>query len=176
VKERMVKGKQDERDWFEKGRIDVMVAKLNGEMNTKFTAGIHYSEKQTFIPGSISSLSIYRNKTIQYNTNQDLNSNYHEYGIEWNNQEIIWTFDDRNYYTAKLEKQMPFDQQFHIVLHLGVAGKQSSDSSISQETDWLNPQFAIKYVRVFNVASSAIYTNLSIYIPIICLLNFIITI
>ena len=93
---------------------------------------------------------------------------YQIYGFEWNHTNIRWFINNQTIYQAnKTQDQfgrtlndtknpyyLPFDREFNIIFHIGVACFAPEDQALPLLTDqdfdtWLSPRLGIDYIRVF---------------------------
>lgn len=80
-----------------------------------------------------------------------LESDFHIYALDWNEERMMWYFDDKQYFEFKNEKasykEWPFDQKFHLILNLAVGGNWGGKHGVD-ESIW--PQrMEVDYVRVY---------------------------
>lgn len=82
---------------------------------------------------------------------KSLESDFHIYALDWNEERMVWYMDNKKYFVFENEKatykEWPFDQKFHLIMNIAVGGnwggKQGVDESI-----W--PQrMEVDYVRVY---------------------------
>jgi beta-glucanase (GH16 family) len=84
----------------------------------------------------------------------DLETNFHDYGIDWYDDRIEFTFDGRIFYTFRkvdnaTEREWPFDKPQHLLLNLAVGGNWGGKKGID-DTIW--PQrMEVDWVRVFKL-------------------------
>ncbi len=80
-----------------------------------------------------------------------LSSQYHNYGIEWDEEKIDFLFDEKKYLTFRNQhtgsKAYPFDQAFYLVLNVAVGGNWGGEKGIDNK---IFPQkMLVDYVKVF---------------------------
>ena len=80
-----------------------------------------------------------------------IGDNFHNYGIIWDSEKILFFIDGRNTHQFLNKNQTsaewPFDQEFHLILNLAVGGNWGGKFGID---DSIFPsQFEIDYVRVY---------------------------
>lgn len=81
----------------------------------------------------------------------NVNSVFHVYAIEWNENEIVWFVDNKEYYRVsnpkKTFREWPFDKRFHLLLNIAIGGNwggaQGIDPNLNEAT------MEIDYVRVY---------------------------
>ena len=81
----------------------------------------------------------------------DAQTAFHVYSIEWTPSTIIWSVDDKNYFTydraSYPAEAWPYDKDFFLILNIAVGGnwggKEGIDDSIFPQ------QLLIDYVRVY---------------------------
>ncbi|MGQ8337380.1 glycoside hydrolase family 16 protein [Sunxiuqinia sp. A32] len=81
----------------------------------------------------------------------NLFADFHEYAIEWDQEQIQWFVDNEPFFTFKNEhnsyKEWPFDQKFHLLLNLAVGGNWGGKFGVD---DSIFPQsMVVEYVRVY---------------------------
>ncbi|MEP7322252.1 MAG: family 16 glycosylhydrolase [Saprospiraceae bacterium] len=129
--------------WPTSGELDIM--EYLGHEPNKIHGTIHFGNPA---PNNSSSTAEY---TIQ---NTTFNSTFHDYALEWTEQEIKW-FIDGYLYSSKSKSvvgnlKWPFDQKFHFVLNLAVGGGwpgNPNGSTVFPQT------FEIDYVRVYDLVN-----------------------
>ncbi len=125
--------------WPRCGEIDIMEHvgyspdSLFGTIHTKAYNHINGTQKG----GSL------KDKTLE--------SNFHLYTLDWNEDRMVWYFDNMQYFEFKNEKasidEWPFDQKFHLLLNLAVGGNWGGKHGVD-ESIW--PQrMEVDYVRVY---------------------------
>jgi len=77
---------------------------------------------------------------------------FHVYSIVWTSNSIIWSIDDKIYFTFTKEKeydvqQWPFDQPFYLILNLAVGGSWGGQQGIDNNA--FPATLAIDWVRVW---------------------------
>ncbi|MEO0338896.1 MAG: family 16 glycosylhydrolase, partial [Bacteroidota bacterium] len=124
--------------WPQSGEIDIM--EYLGQEPDKAFGTIHYG--QLFPNNSFTSAEY-----LKYNGN--FSDEFHEFAIEWEENEIRWYIDDYLYGTktpADLGGEFwPFDQDFHFILNVAVGGTLGGpvdDSMLPQVME-------VDYVRVY---------------------------
>jgi hypothetical protein len=136
--------------WAKNGQIDIMT----NTQNNILAAGIHYG-----IPAKYE-----YNASGDFSTLSNLND-FHTYGIEWNESEIKWFFDDINRLTININRSLsssysrvgePFDKRFRLLIHLGVGGGDSNNLffpneflSLEDVINWKCSLLIIDYVRIY---------------------------
>jgi len=102
-------------DWPKCGEIDIM-EKIGGGENEKTLHGtIHYWKD------SFSKWEYIGGKTV---FSQNLSEDYHIYEIQWNEAEIIWSLDGKEYHRQNIEGSdfHEFRNNFYILLNVAVGG------------------------------------------------------
>lgn len=127
--------------WPQSGEIDIM--EYVGQETDKIFGTIHYGQ-----PWPNNAFS---GKTFTIN-NTDFSDTFHDFAIEWNENEIKWFIDGYHYFTrTNLDlggQNWPFDQDFHFLLNLAVGGNLPG----SPDGSTVFPQtFEIDYVRVYDM-------------------------
>lgn len=82
---------------------------------------------------------------------QTLYSEFHEYGVSWDESKIEFLFDGHTYYTFPNNHEgsdaWPFDLDFHMVLNIAVGGNWGGKMGVDT-TVWPQ-QMVLDYVRVY---------------------------
>jgi beta-glucanase (GH16 family) len=82
--------------------------------------------------------------------NYDVADVFHTYAIEWDENQIVWFYDDAPYHTVKREdvgsRPWAFDQPFFFILNLAVGG--TLGGMVSPQTAF-PAQYLVDYVRVY---------------------------
>jgi len=82
----------------------------------------------------------------------DLDTVFHTYAIEWDEESIVWFVDDTQYFRFDREPDKgsgawPYDQRFHLLLNIAIGGTwggaQGIDNSIFPQT------MEVEHVRVY---------------------------
>ena len=129
--------------WPTSGELDIM--EYLGHEPKKVHGTIHFGNPWPNNSSSTAEFSI---------QNTDLNADFHDYALEWTDQEIKW-FVDGYLYAAKSRSvvgslKWPFDQKFHFLLNLAVGGNWPGNPNFST----VFPQtFEIDYVRVYDLVN-----------------------
>ena len=81
----------------------------------------------------------------------DFDTEFHDYIIEWDENNIKWYVDDTQYYIYTNNNQgsatWPFDQDFHLLLNIAIGGTWGGQEGID---DSIFPvQMEVDYVRVY---------------------------
>ena len=126
-------------NWPLDGEIDIME---HVGYNQGMVYGTIHTKKYNHIVGTQKSDSIYL---------EDASEVFHVYGVEWDEQKMVWSVDGEEYLTLTKDnedyKGWPFDQEFHLILNLAVGGnwggKFGVDDSIWPQT------MEIDYVKVY---------------------------
>lgn len=96
----------------------------------------------------------------------DFTEDFHVFGFEWTNDDLIWSIDGKETYRETLHQSFgdygangkPFDKRFHLIINLAVAGDffdSEKYGTFDPERDgatWTQP-FIIDYVRVYQEKS-----------------------
>ena len=84
-------------------------------------------------------------------TNGTLHTDFHDYGLEWNERTMAITFDGKAYFTFDLDKagqgmmDNPFHKPFYLLINLAIGGSWGKEADPS-----VYPQrFEIDWVRVY---------------------------
>lgn len=84
----------------------------------------------------------------------DFATTFHTYGMEWNEDRLVFYLDDKKYFTFNNDKSgnlasWPFDKRFHLILNIAVGGNwggsKGIDPGLSEAT------MEIDYVRLYRV-------------------------
>lgn len=129
--------------WPASGEIDIM--EFVGYMPDSLFSSVH-TNKFNHVIGTQVTKGVYSNT---------LSSEFHEYGVDWDEKEIHFSFDGERFLTFHNKNEgpdaWPFDKDFHVILNIAVGGnwggKMGVDSTIwpqRMEVDW---------VRVYQVKS-----------------------
>ena len=125
--------------WPASGEIDIM--ENVGYMPDSLFGSIHTTNFNHVIGTQVT-------KGIYSNT---LNTSFHEYGIEWNEEKIDFLFDGKVYQTFANNHEgpesWPFDKAFHIIMNVAVGGNWGGKHGVDVSI-W--PQrLVVDYVRVY---------------------------
>ncbi|TVY09465.1 carbohydrate-binding protein [Paenibacillus cremeus] len=123
-------------NWPRSGEIDMM--EMVGAEPLKVYGTIHYGNPWLHTGGDY---------TLP-------NNGFHEYAVEWDEEEIRWYVDDVLFSTKKVDdwyssnspKPGPFDQRFHLLLNLAVGGTWPGTPDASTV---FPQQMEVDYVRVY---------------------------
>ena len=85
----------------------------------------------------------------------DFNSEFHDYILEWTENNLKWFVDGNQYFTYTNNNQgwsrWPFDQYFHLLLNIAIGGTWGGEQGID---DSIFPvRLEVDYVRVFEASS-----------------------
>lgn len=126
--------------WPESGEIDIMEhvvwdpGVIHGTIHTKTFNHMEGTQKE----GKI--------------TIADAQDEFHVYAIDWTEDKIDFSVDDKLYHTVTKGvndtfKEWPFDQRFHIILNIAVGGNWGGQKGMD---DSIWPQkMEVEYVRVY---------------------------
>ncbi len=125
--------------WPKSGEIDIMETNGDGPYTNYGT--VHYEKWDSHQ---------FSGKKIMIPETHSLITEYHRYGIIWNEKSLSWFLDDSIYNTIDLtksiDKRFPFNEAFYIILSVGVG----SDFSGKIIEDNILPQsLELDYVRVY---------------------------
>ena len=126
--------------WPKSGEIDIM--EIIGNEPATLHGTIHYGPAW---PNNRSSGNTFKLHEGIFN------DQFHEFAIEWEENEIRWYLDDYLYSTKKRSDlspdRWPFDQDFHIILNVAVGGNWPGNPDGSTQF----PQtMEVEYVRVYD--------------------------
>jgi beta-glucanase (GH16 family) len=125
--------------WPESGEIDIMEHvgylpdSLYGSVHTK-----RFNHVQgTQVTGGIRSTT--------------LNTEFHEYSIEWDAEKIDFFFDNQKYQTFRNRHEgpdaWPFDRDFHLILNIAVGGNWGGKMGV--DTSVWPQRMLVDYVRIY---------------------------
>jgi beta-glucanase (GH16 family) len=127
-------------EWAAKGEIDIMEAvSLGGTGGNEILGTIHFGGE---FPNNVFS-------SVYYTPGPDVTEDFHVYGLEWDEFEMRWYFDDvlyavqNNWSSTAAPYPAPFDQPFHILLNVAVGGGlpgydfSSAAFPATMEVDWV---------------------------------------
>jgi beta-glucanase (GH16 family) len=123
--------------WPRCGEIDIMEQKGWDKNNVLGTT--HWYEYGP-APSYVGHAEYSKNMRLTTST-----SEFHVYTLEWTSSSIKISVDDQQYYTINPKDNMPFDNEFFIILNVAVGGTLGGTSI---ETD-LESSMEIDYVRVY---------------------------
>ena len=128
-------------DWPECGEIDIMenAPALEG-CDHKVFSSLHAEGHNTEHPASIGG------KTFD----QNLSSEWHTFGIMWDDKEITCYYDDvavGGYESDGSVRNYPYNQNFYIILNLAIGGSLGGTPYVSSLGG--EAEFQIDYVRVY---------------------------
>lgn len=125
--------------WPQSGEIDIV--ELLGQEPDQIHGTIHYGPAW---PNNQSTGAAYR---LNSGTFAD---NFHEYAIEWDEDEIRWYLDDILYSTKTkadvAPNNWPFDHDFHMILNMAVGGNWPGPPDA---TTTFPQTMEVEYVRVY---------------------------
>jgi beta-glucanase (GH16 family) len=129
--------------WPTSGELDIM--EYLGHEPNKIHGTIHYGNPW---PNNSSSTAEFIMQNSGFNTT------FHDYALEWSEQEIRW-FIDGYLYAVKSKSDVgnlkwPFDQKFHFLFNLAVGGGwpgNPNGSTVFPQT------FEIDYIRVYDLVN-----------------------
>ena len=131
--------------WPESGEIDIM--EHVGFMPDSILGTVHTSAFNH-------SIHTQRGDSIMIS---DVERNFHNYSINWNEDKIDFFVDDLNYFTFKNEgkgtAEWPFDEYFHLIINLAVGGNWGGARGVD-DTIWPQ-QLVVDYVRVYSPSSKS---------------------
>lgn len=155
--------------WAASGEIDIMEAvnlsaasddpQAEGSAENRVYGTLHYGRQW---PGNVHSGTAYR---LPGNINPA--EGFHEYAVEWEQDEIRWYVDDIHYATQTSDgwysqyqddsgqwqtgaADAPFNERFHLLLNLAVGGSWAANVNETGIDESAFPQrMAIDYVRVY---------------------------
>lgn len=146
--------------WPLSGEIDIMEAR--GRVLDIINGTIHFGESRPFNKSLGSSYKIPEGSDI---------TGYHVYGIEWNENTIIWYVDGIEYYRTSnwyttgingtADYPAPFDQEFYLILNMAIGG--NYDGNITPNSKDLPGTMEVDYVRVYQKNSG--YNDSNIVMP-----------
>ena len=126
--------------WPQSGEIDIV--ELIGQDPSVAHGTIHFGEPW---PNNRSSTNKFRLNTGNFN------DGFHEFAIEWDENEIRWLIDDYLYATISKETIAPafwpFDQDFHLILNMAVGGDWPGNPN---ETTVFPQIMEVDYVKIYN--------------------------
>lgn len=123
---------------------------LRGERPTVDQSTLHYGKNGHQSMGS-----------GEHNFGVDLSADFHTYAVEWSKTDMKFFVDDKNYYTANINKNLggydhngaPFDKSFHWILNLAVGGNffngMGAEVTPAEAKQWAKPTMEVDYLRVF---------------------------
>lgn len=125
--------------WPQSGEIDIV--ELLGQEPDQIHGTIHYGPAW---PNNQSTSEAYR---LNSGTFAD---NFHEYAVEWDEDEIRWYLDDILYSTKTIAdvspNNWPFDHEFHMLLNMAVGGNWPGPPDA---TTTFPQTMEVEYVRVY---------------------------
>jgi beta-glucanase (GH16 family) len=77
---------------------------------------------------------------------QNVSSQFHVYEADWREDKIVFSVDGNNYFTYNLTKDMPFHQDFFIILNVAMGGFFVNNVI---DPNFTSSSMEIDYVRVF---------------------------
>jgi len=144
------------RNWYggypASGEIDIM--EYRGQLETTTESTIHFG-------GTLASKG-----SGPIDVGVDLSAAYHEYGMIWNENQMVFLLDDKWYHREPLNIsfysgkgvnpynniRQPFDKPFQFVLNLAVGGdffRQFGQLSLEEAKAWPKPTLEIDWIRVY---------------------------
>ena len=98
-----------------------------------------------------------KNTSKNFNSDNNLNE-FNVYSVEWNEKTIIWKFNTKEIFSAKLAEIYPELNQMHIYISQGVGGKRFDTKyvSVNDITRWDCPTLLVDYVRYYRWVNESI--------------------
>ncbi|WP_235297439.1 glycoside hydrolase family 16 protein [Portibacter marinus] len=128
--------------WPRSGEIDIIE---NVGFNPERVVGTIHTAKYNHMKGT------HRNGDLQL---ADAQQEFHDYILEWNEEEMIWFVDDVEIFRYPNEstgyEAWPFDQRFHLILNIAYGGNWGGRQGIAPEA--LPARMEVDYVRVYQTA------------------------
>ena len=125
--------------WPASGEIDIM--EFVGYMPDSLFGSVH-TERFNHVAGTQVTKGIY---------STTLSSDFHEYSIEWDEQNIRFYFDGQLYQTFVNRNEgsgaWPFDRNFHMILNVAVGGNWGGKMGV--DTSIWPQRMEVDYVRVY---------------------------
>ncbi len=163
--------------WAGSGEIDIMEAvnlkalsddenALPGQAETRVHGTLHY--------GRAWPDNVYSGAAFNLPDGVNPADDFHEYAIEWQEDEIRWYVDDIHFATQRDsgwysqymneqgqlingEGSAPFDQKFHLIINLAIGGNWAANVNEQGIDDSVLPQkLLIDYVRVYECGNSPV--------------------
>lgn len=109
----------------------------------------------TRVFGTVHTQSFNHTKNTQrpgYFAIRDASDEFHVYGLEWSEDEIVWMVDGQPYHRFAREEdftanEWPFDQEFYLILNIAVGGGLGGKMGIDDRS--LPQRMEVDYVRVY---------------------------
>lgn len=132
--------------WPLSGEIDIMEAR--GRVLDSVSGTIHFGEKRPFDRSLGGSYTFSEGSDI---------TGFHTYGVEWNENTIIWYVDGVEYYRTSnwytendgvvAEYPAPFNKDFYLILNMAVGG--NYDNYVTPLSEDVPATMEVDYVRVY---------------------------
>lgn len=140
--------KLDGQGWPHSGEIDIMEAK--GRLPNTTSGALHYANDNN--------THTYRSGNNVFKLNNYTNiTEFHTYGIIWNEEKIEWYCDEVVFLTVTKEQwhtdaysnndAAPFNKPFHILLNLAVLGNFDPPAQIP--ANFTSAEMEVDYVRIY---------------------------
>jgi beta-glucanase (GH16 family) len=125
-------------NWPECGEIDIM--EYRGQSPSTVSGAVHG-------PGYSGGGALYK----EYVLGGSFNDDFHVFGVEWNEDRIVWYVDDKEFFTlsrASVTNRGPwvFDHKFFIILNVAVGGNYVGPPD---ETTEFPQTMLVDWVRVY---------------------------
>ncbi len=125
--------------WPKSGEIDIM-EHVGYEKDTIY--GTVHTSSFNHMLGTQVDKAIYQ---------PEAESTFKTYSIEWNEEQIKWTIDDKHYHTfankKMSEKEWPFDKKFYLILNIAIGGNWGGKLGV--DTKIWPQKMEVDWVRVF---------------------------
>ncbi len=129
--------------WPQSGEIDIME---------------HVGYAQDTIHGTIHTEAYNHGIGTQKGQNiriENTSTEFHTYSIEWTEDKIKWSIDDKQYFEVSNEKktfsEWPFDKRFYLIVNLAIGGNWGGKYGVND--DALPQKMVVDYVRVYQKKS-----------------------
>ena len=79
----------------------------------------------------------------------DISSNFHTYGLEWNSESILWFVDNKIYFSLDkkdyFKKTWPFDNEYFLIINQAIGGFWPGEP----EENFKTSDYIIDWIKIY---------------------------